>query len=88
MTPKIWRIPADISLPAFILEINLRLVERRAEQIVGTELHACSGRRADAQPIEPQSIATSDPVFRFERQKLGQGQLLARDRARRTDTPR
>ena len=71
------RISADIGLPAFILEVDLRLIERRVKQVVGVMLHARSRGRANAQPIQPQRIAASDPVLRVERQKLGQSLLLS-----------
>ena len=75
--PSIRRIAADVRLAAFILEIDLRLIERRMKQVVGVMLHARPGRRADAQPVEPQGIAAGDPVLRVERQELGQRLLLA-----------
>ncbi len=74
--PLIRRIAADISLPTLILEIDLRLIERRLKQIIGADLDTRSGRRADAQPIEPQRIAASDPVRVIQGQKLGEGELL------------
>ena len=77
MLAYIWRIPADIRLSAFILEVDLRLIERRVEQIIGMKFHAGPGRRADAQPVEPQGVAAGNPVLGVERQELGQGLLLA-----------
>ena len=72
----IRRIAADVRLSAFILEVDLRLIERRVKQVIGLMLHARSRRRADAQPIQPQRVAAGDPVLRVERQKLGQSFLL------------
>ena len=77
---QIRGIPADIGLSAFILEIDLRLIERRMEQVIGMMLHAGSGRRTDAEPIEPQGIATGDPVLRIERQEIPRALPSARDR--------
>jgi hypothetical protein len=47
------------------------------KQVVGVMLDAGSGRRADAQPVQPQGIAAGDPILGIERQELGEGQLLA-----------
>ena len=40
-------------------------------------LHARSGRRADAQPVEPQGIAAGNPVHGVKRQEFRQGFLLS-----------
>src|SRR5690242_580224 len=56
-------IPADISLPAFILEIDLRLIQRHLKQVIAASLRLVfPGGRADAQPVEPQGVAGGDPV--------------------------
>ena len=65
-------IPTDIRLPAFILEVDPRLIQRCAEQVIRLQFHARTCRRADAQPVKPQSVAASDPVLLVKRQKLGQ----------------
>ena len=87
-TAKIWRIPADVRLTAFVLEVDLRLIERRAEQVIGLQLHARSRRRADAQPVEPQRVAAGDPVLARRAAETRPAPPSARDRARRTDTRR
>src|SRR4051794_1711067 len=71
------RIPADVRLPALILEIDLGLIERCVKQIIGVMFNAGSGRWADAEPVEPQRVAAGDPVLGIERQELGQCLLLA-----------
>lgn len=73
---EIRRIPADIRLAAFVLEVNLALIERRFKEVVRLQLHARTRQRANAQPVQPQRVATGDPVFIAQGQKLGQGQLL------------
>jgi hypothetical protein len=32
---EVWRIPADVGHAAFIIEVDLRLVERRVKQVTG-----------------------------------------------------
>ena len=59
---QIW-IATDVCLSAFVLEVDLRLIERRVKQVIGMMLHARSGRRADAQPVQPQGVAAGDPVL-------------------------
>jgi hypothetical protein len=66
-TSLIRRVPADIGLSALILEVDLCLVERRMKQVAGVMFHAGSGRRTDAEPIEPQGVAAGDPVLGIER---------------------
>src|SRR6202043_3254620 len=69
-------ISADVGLPAFILEIDLGLIERGVKQIIGIMLDAGSRGRAVAQPVEPQRVTAGDPVLRVERQKLCESFLL------------
>src|ERR1051325_10688360 len=41
-------ISANVRLAALILEVDLRLIQRSAEEVIGLQLHVRSGRRADA----------------------------------------
>ena len=77
LTAFVRRVPTNISFPALILKVNLRLIQWRLEQIIGAVLHAFPRRRADAQPVEPQGVAAGDPVGGFEREELSEGELLA-----------
>ena len=53
LVSNIWRITANVRLPAFILEDDFRLIERRAKQIIGEQFYTRTRRRADAQPFQP-----------------------------------
>src|SRR5579871_2889313 len=53
LASSIRRVPADIRLPAFVLEIDLRLIQRRLEQVVSVQLYDRPSRRTDAEPVEP-----------------------------------
>ena len=77
LTSSIRRVPANVRLPALVLEIDLRLIQRRVKQIVGVQLHARPGRRADAQPVEPQGVAAGDPILCVKRQEVLQSLLLS-----------
>jgi hypothetical protein len=74
---EIGRIATNVGFAAFILEVDLRLVEWCMKQVVGLTPDGRTRRRADAEPVEPQSIATSDPIVRIKRQKLPQCLFLA-----------
>jgi hypothetical protein len=75
MIPFIRRIPADICLPTFILEINLRLIQRRLEQIIG--VHTSRPLPVGGQILSQSSRSALPQVIQFcffQRQKFGQGQ--------------
>ena len=59
---ELW-IPADVGLATLILEVDLRLIERGAKQVVASKVHAGSRRRADAKPVQSQRFAAgcTDP---------------------------
>src|SRR3546814_3357286 len=71
-------VAADVRFAAFILKVDLGLIQRRTKQVI-TENSSLtlSSRFANRQPVEPQRIALNDPVLRIERQKLVQRELLA-----------
>ncbi|OIQ70345.1 hypothetical protein GALL_480430 [mine drainage metagenome] len=64
-------VPADIRLPTLILEIDLRLIQRRVEQVLGVIPHPGPCGRANRQPVQPQGVSLGDPVLRVQRQELG-----------------
>ena len=82
------RISANVRLTAFVLEVDLRLIQWRAEQVIRLQLHARSCRRADAQPIQPQRVAARDPVLLRRAAKTRPKPTSVRDRARRIGTRR
>ena len=53
------------------LEVDLGLIERGVKQVLGVMLDAGSRRGADAQPVQPQRVATGDPILLIKRQELG-----------------
>lgn len=48
LTSEIRRISANVRLAPFVLEVDLRLIKRRVEEVVAMQLHARAGGRADA----------------------------------------
>lgn len=57
--------------PEFALAKGM-VLQRRIEQIIAHQFHGCSGWWTNAEPIQTQSIATSDPVLRIQRQEFCQ----------------
>jgi hypothetical protein len=75
-TLELW-ITADVRFSAFILEVDLRQIERRAEQVIGSQFYTRACRRADGQPVKPERIATGNPILGVKRQELRQSFFLA-----------
>jgi len=59
---EIWRIPAKVRLAPFILKVNLRLFQRRTEEVFRLHSDASTRWGTDAQPVQPQSVPTGNPV--------------------------
>src|SRR3546814_19896858 len=71
-------VAADVRFAAFILKVDLGLIQRRTKQVITDNSSlTLSSRFANRQPVEPQRIALNDPVLRIERPKLVQRELLA-----------
>ena len=62
----IRRISTNICFPARILEIDLRLIDQRDEQIVRMHPHPRPGRRANAQPVQTRGAVLKTPILNFE----------------------
>jgi len=60
--PVVRRISADVGFATFVLEIDLRLIQGSAEEIISTKFHTSSRRRANAQPIKSQRVAAGYPI--------------------------
>ena len=69
-TTQIRWVSANIGLAAFILEINLALVQRRVEQVIAVKLDAgLACGRADGEPVQSQGIAASNPICFLQREE-------------------
>src|SRR6202035_582316 len=74
---QIGRIPTDVCFSARVFEIDLCLVKRRTEKVVGPQLHADTSWRTDAQPIKSERVAAGNPVVRSKRKEFCQRQFLS-----------
>ena len=65
-------VAADVRLTAFILEVDLSLLQWRIEEVVANQLHRRPCGRANAEPIEAQGVAARNPVLRIQRQEFSE----------------
>jgi hypothetical protein len=77
LIPNVRWISANVGLAAFVLEIDLRLIDRRVKQVISMLLHPGPRRGANAKPIQSQGVSAGDPVFGIERQEILKGFFLA-----------
>ena len=83
---QVRRISADIRLPALVLEVDLRLIQRRVEQIITMTFTPVPVGGQTPNQSSRKGVAAGDPVRLFERQELLRGRTARRDRGRRTGT--
>ena len=50
-----------------VFEVDFRLIQWRLKQVIRSHLYARAGGRTDRQPIQPQRVATNNPVLRRQR---------------------
>src|SRR5262249_18984985 len=64
---QVGRVAAYVSFTTGIVEIDLRLVQRRSEEIIRARLNRRPARGAEAYPIEPKRVPACDPVLGVQR---------------------